>query len=248
MVADPLDCHKFYACIDGEPMGPLDCQEDEYFDPTEADCVLAGPEECEPICPPVSGGGCAFVCGSVTNRLVADRFDCSSYYDCSDSDTIITCDDETPFFDGEKCQTDESKCCHCQPYCYAGDKGQEVIDPMDCTKYYLCMEDNSVPEFSGSCSAGNFDPFRGACSVTAPCVTLCTNVVNSEGCIDVFTCHEEGFFPACPSRCDPRSYYCDSNDMCSIVVTDTCGGDNVFHPDVGHCVHPDDCPYPPAGF
>lgn len=241
-MADPLDCHNFYLCLDGTPNGPMACPDDEYFNTSKSECIPNEAEECEAICSPATGGVCIYQCEDEEERL-ADRFDCSSFYECKDNITVVTCDDDKPFFNGKECQTDERQCCHCKPLCYAGDKGHNVMDPLDCTRYYFCLEDNKVPEYPASCPDGNFDPFRGICSTTAPCITLCTNVVNPKGCIDVFTCKEEGYFAACPNHCDSRYYHCTSGDIGSTVTPTKCVGDDVFIADTNQCVDTAECPY-----
>ncbi|XP_063853390.1 uncharacterized protein LOC135096082 [Scylla paramamosain] len=237
-VENPKDCHQYYICIGGSALGPLDCPDGEYFDASTGDCVTNGPEECTPTCGG-AGGTCTYECG--TNAVYkADRYDCSTYYDCA-SGAVMHCGQETPFFNGETCQTEEKFCCHCNPYCYTGDENKKVLDPTDCTKYYLCLEANKVPEYSGSCSSGNFDPFLHECSLTAPCFTFCTNVVKPDGCIDTFTCQEVGYFPRCVDKCTQEYYHCSAGDIGSVVAADTCPGETVFDPNESSCVKLSQC-------
>ncbi|XP_063853383.1 proprotein convertase subtilisin/kexin type 5-like isoform X2 [Scylla paramamosain] len=237
-VENPKDCHQYYICIDSEPIGPLDCPDGEYFDATLKDCVTNGPEECTPSCGG-SGGSCTYECRYYT-AYVADRYDCSTYHDCA-SGAVMHCGQETPFFDGETCQTEEKYCCHCNPYCYTGDRGRKVLDPTDCTKYYFCIEENVIPDLSGHCSKGNFDPSSHECSLTAPCFAFCTNVVRPDGCIDTFTCQEVGYFPACADECTSKYYRCGAGDIGSIVAVDSCSGETVFDPNVKPCVQSSQC-------
>ncbi|XP_063853387.1 peritrophin-44-like isoform X1 [Scylla paramamosain] len=240
-VENPRDCHQFYICVGGEPNGPLDCPDGTYFDTNSSDCVPNGSEECKPTCGGGGGAGgdCTYKCDDST-AYRADRYDCSTYYTCP-NDGVMHCGQETPFFDGETCQTEEKKCCHCNPYCYTGDENKKVLDPTDCTKYYFCLEANKVPEYSGRCSSGNFDPFSQECSLTVPCLTLCTNVVKPDGCIDVFTCREVGYFPRCVDKCTQEYYHCSAGDIGSVVAADTCPGENVFDPNESSCVKPSQC-------
>ncbi|XP_063853391.1 peritrophin-44-like [Scylla paramamosain] len=175
-VDNPRNCHQFYVCFDGEAVGPLDCPDGEYFDADIKACVTNGPEECTPTCGG-AGGSCAYECGG-GDPYVADRYDCSTYHDCA-SGAVMHCDQQTPFFNGETCQTEEKFCCHCNPYCYTGDKGKKVLDPTDCTKYYVCIEENVIPDLSGHCSNGNFDPFLHDCSPSAPCLTVCPGMARA---------------------------------------------------------------------
>ncbi|XP_063853381.1 peritrophin-44-like [Scylla paramamosain] len=236
-VENPKNCHQFYVCFDKEAIGPIDCPDGKYFNKNTSDCVTNGPEECTPVCGGPSGS-CAYECGG--DPYVADRYDCSIYHDCA-SGTVMHCDQETPFFNGETCQTEEKYCCHCNPYCYKGDIGKKVLDPTDCTKYYVCIEENVIPDLSGHCSNGKFDPFLHECSSSAPCLTLCTNVVKPDGCIDMFTCKKVGNFPACVDRCTPQYYKCGPGDIGSVVGSQSCSGDTVFDPLLGYCVYPSLC-------
>ncbi|XP_045131325.1 uncharacterized protein LOC123516197 isoform X2 [Portunus trituberculatus] len=72
------------------------------------------------------------------------------------------------------------------------------------------------------------------CSSTAPCATLCRNVVDENGCIDPYTCQETGFFPKCKTQCLREYYHCvDVND--DYASTETCSDDLVFNPDTLQC-------------
>ncbi|XP_063853392.1 uncharacterized protein LOC135096084 [Scylla paramamosain] len=129
-VENPKNCHQFYICVGDDIIGPLDCPDGQYFDSNTSDCVPDGPEECTPTCGGGGGGGgnnCTYKCGGDT-AYVADRYDCSTYYTCSNG-LVMNCGQETPYFDGETCQTEEKYCCHCNPYCYTGDRGQESARP-----------------------------------------------------------------------------------------------------------------------
>ncbi|XP_063853389.1 proprotein convertase subtilisin/kexin type 5-like isoform X3 [Scylla paramamosain] len=236
-VENPNDCHQYYICINLEAIGPLDCPDSEYFDAAIKACVTNGPEECTPTCGG-AGGSCAYECGG--DPYVADRYDCSTYHDCA-SGAVMHCGQQTPYFDGETCQTEEKFCCHCNPYCYRNDINTLVPDPTDCTKYYFCEAPNEIPTTSGHCSSGNFDLLSQECSLTVPCITFCTNVVKPDGCIDVFTCKEVGSFPACVDRCTPQYYHCSAGDIGSVVAANSCNGENVFDPKKNSCVKPSEC-------
>lgn len=237
---NPNDCHQFYVCFDNEPLGPLDCPDGSYFDGT--DCTILGPNDCEPSC---GGGGgvhsCTYECGPNT-LLRADRYDCSTYHDCA-SGAVMQCENpQAPFFDGKTCQSEEKYCCYCKPYCYAEDLGHKVMDPTDCTQYYVCMEASHVPQYPGHCAAGNFDFFTQECSTATPCFSFCTNVVQADGCIDRFTCERTGSFAACPDMCTPKYYHCSSSSSIGTVVGAlSCNGNSVFDPNRNTCVDPSEC-------
>ena len=237
-VEDPKDCHRFYVCYNKVPQGPFDCPDGHHFD--TADCVEDGDTECKPKCEGATGT-CEYECDAGNTIVyIADRYDCSTYRACS-NDAIMQCGTDKPFFDGVQCQSDESKCCHCNPYCYAADVGKTVMDPTDCTKYYLCKTGDKFPEISGHCSSGNYDPFLHECSLTAPCLTFCTNVVKPDGCIDVYTCQKTGKFAKCPHLCVPEYYNCQAGDIGSVVKPVSCSGDEVFDPKLQYCVKPASC-------
>ncbi|KAK8379866.1 hypothetical protein O3P69_019695 [Scylla paramamosain] len=183
------------------------------------------PDKCDPDCSSTNDGD-----------NVENPKNCHQFYVCFDKEAIgpIDCPDDT-------CQTEEKFCCHCNPYCYKGDRGKKVLDPTDCTKYYVCIEENVIPDLSGHCSNGKFDPFLHECSSSAPCLTLCTNVVKPDGCIDMFTCKKVGNFPACVDRCTPQYYKCGPGDIGSVVGSQSCSGDTVFDPLLGYCVYPSLC-------
>lgn len=245
---DPLDCHNYYVCLGTEGsytvIGPVDCPDDYYFDTKDEDCkALNGSWDCEPRCSGGNSGECSFNCGIGSNEFKVDRYDCSSYYACTDEKVVIPCPPETPFFNGEVCQTDESACCHCRPYCTADDASNDkVMDPLDCTRYYYCTAPDTVPEYPGTCPAGDhFDIFDQECSSTAPCLTLCTNVINQDGCIDVFTCEEVGYFASCPKGCGPTYYRCYDDDIGNIIEAETCPEGKVFDPNKTTCVAESEC-------
>lgn len=245
LIPDPLDCRQYYICSAEEELGPFSCDPDQIFSEADQKCVTGA--DCQNIC----DSACVFEC-SVGPKVIFDRIptraDCSSYYECSTDGTLgekIQCPSHKPFFDGFTCQTEESECCSCKPYCSAEDLGKFVIDPTDCTNRYLCLE-LGVPTISETCASGNVDVMTVECSDVAPCIVLCTNVVEPDGCIEKFTCEERGYFAKCPQRCSEEFYFCDDDDIGKVVEAHPClTEDQVFHPDTKRCVDPSECPYPP---
>ncbi|KAG0727308.1 hypothetical protein GWK47_034924 [Chionoecetes opilio] len=196
MVADPSDCRRYFMC-DGKdntkyPL-PFDCPDGEIFDATQHKC---DPDvTCSP-CP-----RCYYDCATSTTGFISSPTDCNEYSVCSGSNAEPTmrCPAAMPHFDGHACQTDASRCCHCQPYCYPGQENTLIIDPIDCRKFHPCTA-AGPPTGSGTCSAGqHFDESLHDCSHNAPCNTQCTNQVGTDGCIELFTCLEVGNFAKCPS-------------------------------------------------
>ncbi|KAK4288037.1 hypothetical protein Pmani_038912 [Petrolisthes manimaculis] len=248
LVPDPEDCHNYYICFNNAsvPELPLTCPDGEHFNYTTHQCVPG--DDCEG-CGGMSGV-CHYQCVEQGNPYAThgQQFDCSTYTICNSGDDLITvtCPPEAPYYDGAGCQTDESKCCSCYPYCTIDDIGHLIYDPADCTKYYACSG-LGIPENFGTCPDGdNFDPNSGTCSSTIPCSTpsSCLNKVSPDGCISRYTCQEFGVEAKCRTQCLKEYYYCTINDIDNIVEPITCQGDLVFNPENHQCVTVDDCPFP----
>lgn len=240
MVADPLNCHQFYFCLGDNEYSetPYSCPTGMMFE--EDTCVQD--EGCDPECG--KRELCHYECVDVKISKIADPYDCTIYSRCLTGGGFIKCPAEKPFFDGHACQTDEGRCCSCNPYCWLHDiyLGHSVIDKIDCKKHYLC-EAIGIPEYASTCSTGNTDILSGICSDTAPCVTLCVNVVGPDGCIDIYTCKEEGYFAKCKGRCEPEYYHCADKDIGNIIGSQACQAGTVFHPGTHLCVSPSECPH-----
>ncbi|XP_071542480.1 uncharacterized protein [Panulirus ornatus] len=240
MVADPMNCRQFYFCLDGGSYTetPFPCNPGTIF--SEEKCVPG--DDCVPLCNKRSL--CQFECIDVEISKKADQYDCTVYSDCA-SGRSFKCPSESPFFDGHSCQTDEQRCCSCSPFCRKSDAGHFVIDMVDCKKRYYCTE-IGIPQYASTCSSGNVDILSDSCSETTPCVTLCTNVVGPNGCIDIFTCEESGYFAKCRGKCGPEYYHCTNKDIGNIVSSSKCTDGNVFHPETHLCVDPSKCPFQDA--
>ncbi|XP_045111956.1 uncharacterized protein LOC123505010 [Portunus trituberculatus] len=100
-----------------------------------------------------------------------------------------------------------------------------------------------IPTIQSECEDGeHLDSHARKCSSTAPCMTLCKNVVDENGCIDPYTCQETGFFPKCKTQCLREYYHCvEVND--DYAPTETCSDDLVFNPDTLQCTKTESCPY-----
>ncbi|XP_045111806.1 peritrophin-48-like [Portunus trituberculatus] len=246
-VSDPFDCTSFYVC-DGEGdylyLDPLPCPDGYIFDEIERGCIIGG--RCSFNCgKPGKGGNCLYSCEANYGRKISDPFDCSVYHQCTGTEPgpAITCPADAPYFNGEKCDVDESLCCHCRPYCYADDAGKYVEDPTDCRKYFECVRNHEIPKYGGECKDGeHFDLHAKQCSSTAPCMTLCRNVVDGDGCIDSYTCQEIGYFPKCKTQCLREYYHCVevSDDY---ATPERCPNNLVFNPDTLTCIKNETCPY-----
>lgn len=222
---------------------PLTCQDGHVFNASSHECVVG--ETCKPCTSPVSS--CVYECLDASARetvKIPSFDDCYTFYMCEGNELVDSdiCRAPTPFFDGAKCQADETRCCHCHAYCYKGDVDIFIPDPLDCRKYYRCTDAGENPTLSGKCPNGEFfDHFLGRCSATATCNTMCLNVLRPDGCIEPFTCLSPGLFARCPNQCTAAYYSCTE-------VTDEyqeakeCTGGTVFHPDTHACVNPSNCP------
>ncbi|XP_045111974.1 peritrophin-48-like isoform X2 [Portunus trituberculatus] len=248
LVPNPFDCSSYYVCKDETTFitdDSLLCPDGDIFDENELACKPDG--NCSFNCEqPGDGGDCLYTCEGNPGGKIADPFDCSMYHQCTGTEPgpATTCPADTPYFDGEKCGVDESACCHCRPYCYSGDDaGSYVEDPTDCRKFFLCLAENEIPTIQSACRDGeHFDLHTRQCSSTAPCVTLCRNLVDENGCIDPYTCQEAGFFSKCKTQCLREYYHCEevSDDY---APTETCSDDLVFNPDTVQCIESESCPY-----
>ncbi|XP_045619746.1 peritrophin-48 [Procambarus clarkii] len=240
-VPDPTNCLQFYFCVSQEPTPEaFPCDDGMVFDSATSECVVG--DTCTNIC-----SACSYECPDSPDKpkYFADRYDCNIYYDCG-LETQHSCPDDKQFFDGSVCQSDESNCCSCKPFCSGSDLYKYVIDPTNCKQYFFCDKEG-IPEFSTECASGNFDITSGKCSDTAPCITLCTNVVGPDGCIDRYTCEVLGNHAKCPQRCDPHYYYCNGYNLGQVVTASSCASGLYYHPDTNSCVYQQYCPYPFPG-
>nr|XP_045598722.1 uncharacterized protein LOC123758401 isoform X4 [Procambarus clarkii] len=166
----------------------LPCPTGTSFDATATPPDCTGTVPCDPPCrlPP-----CDLTCDSNLDPI-SDPRSCNSYYICSEEIVIgpLECPSDKPFFDGEACGVDDTKCCGdvCIAYCYPGQI--EAPDPYDCHKYYLCPKEGLVEEQNHfDCPAGsNFVVTESSCLEDAPCNTLCgVNTTTSSTTTTPFT-------------------------------------------------------------
>ncbi|XP_045598720.2 uncharacterized protein [Procambarus clarkii] len=174
-VADPLNCHQYYICFEDDTPSDaaVPCPDGTSFNAvaTPPDCTGSVP--CDPSCrlPP-----CHLTCSGDLDTI-SDPTSCSSYYICSGGEVVgpLHCPSEEPYFDGEACGADDTKCCGdlCIPYCYPG--LVEVPDPYNCHNFYVCPKEGLAEElYLNSCPSGaNFDLAKGRCEADADCNTLC---------------------------------------------------------------------------
>lgn len=248
LIADPGNCHKFYYCYDDDSDTVYDITDTSYWCEDHGavfnqDSQVCGNYTCVETC----SGTCApYECNvsDLSQTKSSDPLDCSKYYVCP-TGAMKQCEGDKPFFDGDQCQEDESKCCHCKPYCHQGELFRNIPDPVDCKSYYFCINEYDFPLYQASCTSGNFNPYTGKCDDVFPCILACKNVVGCDGCIDLFTCEQYGNWPKCPQRCDPHYYHCGNEDIDHVVQESVCPSANVYNPDTGKCVTEEACPYDP---
>ncbi|XP_050707548.1 spore coat protein SP70-like [Eriocheir sinensis] len=184
-VVDPKNCTNYYFCFNGQPAPhPNSCGNTSHFDPATLECVAG--TDCEPVCGG-GGSGCAITCNATTT-VVANLFDCSTYYFCTPGGPVLAeCSADFPYFDGSSCTYDESVCC--SPYCDVNCDGSAlaiVPDPKDCGSFYVCeegVEGDPGEEFKYSCGAGKyFNIALGNCEAGDPnsCTTLCDAATGGE--------------------------------------------------------------------
>ncbi|XP_042880299.1 uncharacterized protein LOC122258425 [Penaeus japonicus] len=175
-VPDPNNCHYYYICLnDGTGVNPtpvsFPCPDGEDFDSFTHTCRNPGSAnfQCDESCFP-----CRYYCDE--KSIIADPWQCGTYYHCTDNvpSQGLLCPDEKPFFDGDTCQADESRCCSCISYCSKADMKRLVADVHDCTGFYYCDKVGPAEEkFHSKCPLGNFDVMHQRCSETLSCFSPC---------------------------------------------------------------------------
>ncbi|KAG0726837.1 hypothetical protein GWK47_035794 [Chionoecetes opilio] len=171
LTADPVNCKNYYICFDSSHYSayPFPCEGDTFFDFSTNSCRESN-FACTPECEK-----CSFDCSAPVLGKIANTADCGLYYECGIS-KWTTCSEEEPFFDGNVCQADESRCCNCKPHCSMSDalNHNMVPDHRNCSNFYLCMEPG-IPDHltHGHCPNGYFDPQAGNCNDGAPCIQPC---------------------------------------------------------------------------
>ncbi|KAK4323951.1 hypothetical protein Pmani_005410 [Petrolisthes manimaculis] len=266
LAGDPIgslcDCSKYYICLTDNVISdtPITCPpEAPYFDPNIPGFCGNDPSNC----PTSATGSCPVMCADLGSGTppapIIDPTDCTKYYICQNetSDPIgpVTCQPDTPWFNGAECVSDQAGCCAgssalCEPYCTVDDQYKQIIDPLNCTNYYICMAEGPPSElYHLSCPSGEtFDMTDGSCSAEAPCITLCNSTdgggmtTGSGDCQDTMTCTVDGSFPKC-TTCQKQYFYCPSNQGEAYVME--CSGELVFNTDASYpyCVLPTDCPH-----
>lgn len=171
LTADPVNCKNYYICFDNESHSvyPFDCDGNMFFDITTNTC-RENNFTCTPECEK-----CSFNCSEPVLGKIASSVDCGIYYTC-DTGAVTVCPAERPFFDGDVCQTDETKCCTCKSFCTQSDVDNHAMIPdyHNCTNYYLCMQTGIPGDVTyGHCPLGNFNSETGQCDEEAPCVEPC---------------------------------------------------------------------------
>lgn len=173
-VEDPLNCTQFYLCVyDGQPSDDtVACGPGDIFDAAIGECVPGS--SCQPSCVPTK---CDSKCTGIED-FIQDPLNCNAYYLCIIGQNIegpYYCPPDRPYFDGNHCISDDSRCCDnlCLPYCHPGDV--QIIDPKDCSQYYLCTEEGPASENTHfPCPSGEtFQISSGKCQPDVACVILC---------------------------------------------------------------------------
>ncbi|XP_045119478.1 uncharacterized protein LOC123509315 [Portunus trituberculatus] len=86
---------------------PTACDPESHF----VNGMCQAKDDCTSNC--VAPKACNLLCSQPLD-IVGDALDCTVYYICDASNTPqgpFHCDTEAPYFNGEKCTTDESQCC-----------------------------------------------------------------------------------------------------------------------------------------
>ncbi|KAK4323952.1 hypothetical protein Pmani_005411 [Petrolisthes manimaculis] len=175
-VADPQNCTQFYICLgDGLPTDtPIPCEEGNEFPTGATECVGIGPTPCVALC---DKSHCRYACNtSLSTDIISSHSNCSVYFLCLPEGTLQReCGLDTPVFNGKDCVKDPYKCCDtpCTAYCSPG--LVQIIDPQDCHKYYICVNEGSVEEqYHYECPPDqHFDLQSSHCVSGEACTNLC---------------------------------------------------------------------------
>ncbi|KAK3872859.1 hypothetical protein Pcinc_022114 [Petrolisthes cinctipes] len=175
-VPDPLNCSQFYICVgDGLPSDEaVACPPSNEFPAGATGCIPVGTTPCVALC---DKSHCRYACNTtLSTDIISSHNNCSVYFLCLPEGTIQReCPPENSVFNGEKCISDRYKCCDnpCTPYCSPG--VVQIIDPQDCTKYYICLVEGPVDEtYHKQCDAGeHFDLQLSHCVPGETCTNLC---------------------------------------------------------------------------
>lgn len=250
-----MDCTQFYVCVNvNEPSDhPVACQPPTgIFDPVLGECVTG--DTCVATCAPHS---CRLRCNGSLD-VIPDTTNCNRYYICDaafDAVGPYECPSENPFFNGEVCVDKEWQCCQteCTPFCHSGDV--QIIDPTDCNKYYICLEEGPpLEENHFTCPPGEtFQPSSSICVPDATCLILCNGTISTSttttsttttDCLSSMTCPYKGKFAMCHS-CDQRYFECESYGESGIPSS--CDDGFLFNtdPSYPYCVLGVECPYTP---
>ncbi|XP_047484652.1 uncharacterized protein LOC125036228 [Penaeus chinensis] len=177
-VPDPNNCHYYYICLDnGLGLEPtpvsFPCPDGTDFDALSRMCTDPSSPNfmCDKSC-----FNCKYYCSE--KDIIADPWDCGTYYHCTEGlpSQGLPCPAEKPYFDGDACQSDATRCCSCISYCSQADRDRLVSDVFDCTSYYFCNKVGPAePYFHSTCPVGNFDYIHQRCSETYPCFEQCSS-------------------------------------------------------------------------
>ncbi|KAK8379322.1 hypothetical protein O3P69_019308 [Scylla paramamosain] len=200
-VPDPQDCRKFYTCLATD--GPSDvsffCSEGERFDSVSRECLAEGA-----VC-----GLCMLKCKYdcvIAEDYAAVRGDCGKMTLCELNPPLtIDCGPATPYFDGESCQDDHSKCCEdCIVFCQ--EPNIETADPTSslrsyhaCSFYYYYIyhdpsNDNNYRVIDSLTSCIDLTTsacvrVRGATCESTSCIPSCVNATTGEQIPDPKDCY-----------------------------------------------------------
>ena len=112
----------------------------------------------------------------------------------------------------------------CTPTCEGRDKGDYVADPLNCTQYYICLNDCQLIDVPKSCEEGTYfdgsiSPPADPCTGSGKCKPLCMNSACVTECVDGIN------FANDPKNPCQGVIYCASSDKPSISF---CPSDKYF--------------------
>ncbi|KAH8239126.1 hypothetical protein KR032_001120, partial [Drosophila birchii] len=237
-VRDPLDCTRFYLCVQQTPTILQSCPSGSFFDvnkgycrPNDGSCQL-------PICSGLEDG-----------KLVAHPEDCRAYYSCSSQNgtSLIQCD-EGHYFHSllQICRVDNGQCrknsdqndTQTSTKMCSGLHGVKLAHELYCNLYYACVKGLAIPV---ECPAQHqFNPVLSLCEPEAQAAQICRNGQLEGNVSYVYSCGslQDGTFLA--NRTDCTRYF-----ICAggLATAQRCAAGSFFDSEQLLCVKDDgSCP------
>lgn len=230
-VAHPLDCTRYYICIQQTPSHEMQCATGSYFDASLGYC-----RPNDGSCHVPLSGPCA---NATEGDLVIHPTDCQAYYKCSslNGSVLMHCPAGQYYNNSQQqCLTDRGECKAPQQKCAGLAHGTHLPHETYCNIFYACVKGLAIPV---ECPDNYlFNAILGKC--VADEEHVCQNGHLVEGNI-TYSCGNLTDGSYIPDRKDCTRYYICSEGQ---AIPKRCGNSTYFDSELLLCV-PDDgsCPY-----